>query len=213
VPEPFTVAGYRARTAELDVRGGAVVSGSFQGTDRSYLLDALARLGSGFVGVAQLPADVTDGEVLSLHAAGVRGVRFTLARGAALDERLARRVHELAGWHAEIYGDVAAVERRLRTLPRLCIDHLGLRREALPALLRLVERGAKVKATGFGRIELDVPRALRAIAAVDPDALLFGTDLPGTRARRPFDRADLELVAEVAPSALFEAPRAFYRPA
>jgi hypothetical protein len=76
-----------------------------------------------------------------------------------------------------------------------------------------VERGAKVKATGFGRVELDVPSTLRAITAVDPDALLFGTDLPGTRARRPFAPTDLELVAEIAPAALYDAPRAFYRPA
>ena len=70
------------------------------------------------------------------------------------------------------------------------IDHLGMAN--LPAVLRLVERGAYVKASGFGRIELDVPQTLRAIAAVNPAALLFGTDLPGTRARRPFADADLE---------------------
>ena len=35
--------------------GGAVVSGSFQGFDQSYLLDALDQLGPSFVGVTQLP--------------------------------------------------------------------------------------------------------------------------------------------------------------
>jgi predicted TIM-barrel fold metal-dependent hydrolase len=214
VPEPFTAADYRARTTELDVRGGAIVSGSFQGTDQAYLLDALERLGPGFVGVTQLPADASDEEILALDRAGVRALRFNLHRGGALDERLARRAHELAGWHAEVYaGDLATVEPRLRALPRLCIDHLGLTADALPALLRLVERGAKVKATGFGRVELDVRATLRAIAAADPSALLFGTDLPGTRARRAFALADAELVAEFAPAALLNAPRAFYRPA
>ena len=214
LPEPFTVEDYRARTAALDVRGGAVVSGSFQGTDPSGLLDALLRLGPGFVGVAQLAPDVSDEDVLALDRAGVRAVRFSLRRGGALDERLARRVHELAGWHAEVYADdVAAIEGRLRALPRVSIDHLGMRRDSLPAVLRLVERGAKVKASGFGRVELDVPRALRAIAAADPSALLFGTDLPGTRARRACAPAALALVAEIAPAALLETPRAFYRPA
>jgi predicted TIM-barrel fold metal-dependent hydrolase len=199
VPEPFTAADYLERTARLDVRGGAVVSGSFQGTDQTYLTDALERLGPGFVGVTQLPPRVSDEEVLALHRAGVRAVRFNVARSAArLDDALARRVFELAGWHVELYVDgrgLADLEPRLATLPRVSIDHLGLDHDGLAPLLRLVERGVKVKATGFGRVDLDVPATLRAIAAVDPGALLFGTDLPSTRARRPFSDADVDVVA------------------
>lgn len=201
VPEPFTVDDYRERTAGLDVRGGAVVSGSFQGFDQAYLIDALERLGPGFVGVTQLPASAGDDEILALDRAGVRAVRFNLVRGGSAPledlEALAGRAFALAGWHAEVYVDgreLAAHEARLAALPRASIDHLGLHEEGLPALLRLVERGVKVKATGFGRASLDVAEALRAIAAVHPGALLFGTDLPSTRARRPFADADVELV-------------------
>ena len=171
------------------------------------MLDALERLGPGFVGVAQLPPSVTDPEILALDAAGVRAVRFNLRRGGELDLTLARRVHELAGWHTEVYAsDLAALEGL--DVP-LVIEHLGLTPQ--PALLRLVERGAMVKASGFGRVDLDVRETLRAI---DPAALVFGTDLPGTRARRPFEPADLELVAELAPAALAENARKLYeRPA
>ena len=63
-------------------------------------------------------------------------------------------------------------------------------------MLRLVEGGMKVKATGFGRVNLDVAGAMREIADVDPGALLFGSDLPGTRARRPFEEADVDLIVE-----------------
>lgn len=222
VPEPFTVAAYRERTAALDVRGGAVVSGSFQGFDQTYLTDALERLGLGFVGVTQLPASVADAEILALDRAGVRAVRFNLVRGgsAPLDdlEALSRRAFALAGWHAELYvdgRDLAALEPRVAALPRASVDHLGLHRGGLPALLRLVERGVRVKATGFGRAQLDVAEALRAIAAVDPGALLFGTDLPSTRARRPFADADVELVtaalgAELARRALHDNAVAWY---
>src|SRR5205814_616167 len=73
--------------------------------------------------------------------------------------------------------DVARVTR----LPHVAIDHLGLTAAGLAAVLQLAERGHHVKATGFGRTDLDVPAALRAIAAVNPDALVFGTDLPSTR--------------------------------
>jgi predicted TIM-barrel fold metal-dependent hydrolase len=203
LPEPFTVEDYLKKTKTLDVVGGAVVSGSFQAFDQGYLVDALQRLAPSFVGVTQLPATVTNEEVLRLHAVGVRAVRFNLYRGGSesLDqiERLALRVHDLAGWHAELYvdsKDLPELEARLAALPRITIDHLGMARDGYPALLRLVERGAKVKATGFGRVRLDVSQALREIAVVDPGALLFGTDLPGTRAERPFEEADIDLISE-----------------
>ena len=201
LPEPFTVDDYRARVDGLDVRGGAVVSGSFQAFDQGYLRDALAALGPTFVGVAQIPADTSDTDILSLHEAGVRGVRFNAARGgsASLDDlnRLARRVHHLAGWHVELYIDarfLANTWEQVAALPAVSIDHMGLHRDGLPQLLRLVEHGAKVKATGFGRVDLDPTAAIRAIMAVDPTALMAGTDLPSTRARRPFENTDLELI-------------------
>jgi predicted TIM-barrel fold metal-dependent hydrolase len=222
VPDPFTVADYRARTAALGVSGGAVVAASFQtGTD--WLFAALERLGPRFVGVAELAPDVPDATVLALDAAGVRAVRINLHRGgrAALDgmEVLAARVHALAGWHVEVYADgatLAELEPRLAALPALSLDHLGRDRAALPVLLRLVAGGAKVKASGFGRVDLDVPATLQAIAAVDPRALLFATDLPSTRAARPFAAADVALVAETlgehAAAALHDNAVAFYRP-
>ena len=67
----------------------------------------------------------------------------------------------------------------------------------LPVLLRLVEAGVHVKATGFGRVKLDVARALEAIAATNPAMLVFGTDIPSTRAPRPFEAADIDLVETV----------------
>jgi predicted TIM-barrel fold metal-dependent hydrolase len=210
--------------AGLGVAGGAVVSGSFQAFDQAYLTDALERLGPGFAGVTQLPATATDEEIAALDAAGVRAVRFNLRRGGSEAvghlEPLAHRVFELAGWHVELYVDgreLPGLERRLLALPRVSIDHLGLHPGGLPTLLRLVERGVKVKATGFGRAELDVPGALRAIAAVDPGALLFGTDLPSTRAPRAYQDDDYTLVLETlgedkAANVFYKNAIEFYRP-
>jgi predicted TIM-barrel fold metal-dependent hydrolase len=222
VPEPFPADAYRAAAGPLGVVGGAAVAGSFQGFDREWLLDALAVLGPGFVGVAQLPASVTDEEIASLDAAGVRAVRFNLHRGGSAGEadldRLARRVWEVAGWHVELYVDAAALDAdRLARLPNVVIDHLGMTAAGLKPLLRLVDAGASVKATGFGRVELDVAEVLKAVASVNPGALLFGTDLPSTRARRPFDPGDIDLVVEAlgeahARRALFDNAVALYRP-
>jgi hypothetical protein len=58
VRQPFTVVDYRARV--LGVRGGAVMSGSFQADDQTYRRATLAELGEGFVGVTNLPEAATS---------------------------------------------------------------------------------------------------------------------------------------------------------
>lgn len=203
LPPPFTVADYRARMRSYQCVGGAVVSGSFQGFDQTYLIAALRELGPGFVGVTQISVETTDQQIQALHIAGVRAVRFNLKRGGSEDVRhlkaLARRVHELVGWHAELYvdaRDLAALTPTLAELPAVSIDHLGLSRAGLPSLLALVGRGVRVKATGFGRVDFDVSSALRALYAASPNALMFGTDLPSTRAPRPYQDEDFSRVLD-----------------
>ena len=51
--------------------GGAVVSGSFQAFDQSFLIAALKNLGPSFVGVTQLPVSVSDNEIMALNKVGV----------------------------------------------------------------------------------------------------------------------------------------------
>lgn len=202
-PPPFTCDDYRQRMHGLEIAGGAVVAGSFQGFDQSWLMGTLGQLGPSFVGVAQIPYTASDAEILELHRAGVRAVRFNLKRGGSevlehLD-RLARRVHELAGWHAELYvdsRDLAALYDTLVALPAASIDHLGLSKAGFSTLLKLAEHGIRVKATGFGRVDFDVRQALRELFAASPEALLFGTDLPSTRAPRPYRDEDRLLVME-----------------
>lgn len=224
LPEPFGCPDYLSRAAPLGISGGAVVSGSFQGFDQGYLLDALARLGPGFVGVTQLPADVEDSELLRLEAAGVRAIRFNLRRGPPMErgeiEGFANRVHELVGWHSEFYGsgeEISEYEPLLRRLPKVVVDHLGLSAAARPALLRLAESGAFVKATGFGRLDFDPLTSVKEIQSIAPGSLLFGTDLPSTRAPRPFRKQDLWDLAdalgdEALRAVLFGNAVSLYRP-
>lgn len=224
LPDDFSCDDYLERTRSFRLAGGAVVSGSFQAFDQSYLLDALRKLGPCFVGVTQLPASVSDERVLELHAAGVRAVRFNLRRGGSEGverlDRMARRVHELAGWHVELYvdsRDLPELYVTLDFLPAVSIDHLGLCREGFDHLLRLAERGVRVKATGFGRVDFDVRAALKDLCSANPDGLMFGTDLPSTRAPRPYSDDDLMLVVETlgeesAAKVLHGNAAAFYRP-
>jgi predicted TIM-barrel fold metal-dependent hydrolase len=223
LPDDLVCAEYRARMAPYDLRGGTVVSGSFQAFDQSYLLDALHTLGPLFVGVTQLPSTVSDQEILDLDSAGVRAVRFNLKRGGSEDVRhldmMANRVHELAGWHVELYVDSQELNDlfgTLATLPAVSIDHLGLAREGFGTVLKLAECGVRVKVTGFGRVDFDVPTALRELYAANPGALMFGTDLPSTRAPRPYSDGDFLLVAETlgddaARAVFFDNAAEFYR--
>lgn len=223
LPEPFRCEDYLRSLDGLAVSGGAVVSGSFQGFDQTYLVAALQQLGPGYVGVTQLPASVDDDTLLALDGAGVRGLRFNLKRGGSEQvselDRMARRVHEVAGWHTELYIDAAELAPLLpclQQLPALSIDHLGLSRAGWPDLLALVEQGARVKATGFSRGDLDISTAVTQITAINPTALMFGTDLPCTRAPRPFGGGDIQLLLDSLDSKLLAGvfggnARQFYR--
>ena len=221
LPPEFTAADYLGAVSDLGVTGGAVVSGSFQAFDQSYLVDALATLGPTFVGVANIAETTSDDELLRLGEAGVRGVRFNLYRGGSAEiesvSSLGRRVWDVAGMHVEFYldaNDLVELEPIIAALPKVSIDHLGMTSMHRNVLLRLVSRGVRVKATGFGRVELDVASAIREIHKQNPEALMFGTDLPGTRARVPFQPQDMELVADIlaedASLALYENGARFY---
>ncbi len=223
-PPDYPLADYLRQSRPLGVTAGAIVSGSFQGTDQSYLRALLPQLGPRWVGVTQIDPNAPDEEIAALARIGVRATRFNLFRGS-IDNvdavvALAQRVHAVGRWHAEMYADAAALRphvARLQKLPRLVIDHLGMTEAGLPVVLDLVDAGVRIKATGFGRVTMNVPKALEAIARRSPDALMFGTDLPSTRARRPFEPADIALVRQVlgatlARKALWSNAVALYRP-
>jgi len=223
LPDRYTINDYRERLKDYALQGGAVVSGSFQAFDQDYLVDALSHLGPGYVGVTQLPASVSDEEIIDLDSAGVAAVRFNLKRGGSESikhlDSMARRVHELAGWHVELYADAKDLQDLypiLVALPAISIDHLGLSAAGLPTLLALAEQGIRVKASGFGRVDFDVRTALKSLYAANPGSLMFGTDLPSTRAARPYTDLDFQLLidtlgVEAARQVFFTNATDFYR--
>ncbi|WP_226817053.1 amidohydrolase family protein [Advenella sp. FME57] len=204
LPPPYPLQQYLSDVKPLRITSGAVVSGSFQGFDQTYLKAVLSKLGPRWVGVTQAPANMPDSEISDLAAVGVRALRFNMYRGRTtnIDDlvQMATRVHTVGKWHAEIYADAASLKQhveKLSKLPQIVIDHLGMTEEGLPVLLDLVDAGARIKATGFGRVKMNVPKVLERIAQRNPDALIFGTDLPSTRAKRPFQAQDIQTIREV----------------
>lgn len=221
IPGPFTIADYRAATVGLGITGGAVVAASTQARDPAPLLAAAAALGEAFVVVAEADPGQDDADFAALAEAGVRGLRFNLHRRATftISGAIAHAARAADfGLHAEIYCDAARLAPHvaaLAGLPRLALDHLGLTEAGLPVTCDLARAGVKVKATGFGRVLLDVARTLEAIEAAASGVLMAGTDLPSTRAARVFAPSDLDLLRRVlgaaSASALEGTARAFYR--
>lgn len=203
LPPEFNCKDYLNRMSAYQLCGGVVVSGSFQAFDQRYLIDALTNLGSTFVGVTQLPASVSDEEILRLNKLGVRAIRFNLKRGGSEEVKhlssMAARVYEVANWHVELYVDSKDIENLYSTLiglPSVSVDHLGLSESGFKLLTRLAEKGVKVKATGFSRVDFDVTSALKSLYSANPEALMFGSDLPSTRAPHPYSNDDFMLVIE-----------------
>lgn len=201
LPPYFAVEDYKHRLAKYEILGGALVSGSFQAFDQTYLLNALPKLGSGFVGVANIPMGMSQKDLTVLEESGVVAVRFNLKRGGdiSVDKmiHLANVLFDTYGWHTELYvdsQDLKSLTKVLNNIPQLSIDHLGLSKSGLPVLYRWVEKGVKVKATGFGRIDFEPIPVMKKIYDINPNSLLFGSDLPSTRARVPFSEADIALV-------------------
>ena len=201
LPKNFTCNEYLSHLEGVNLIGGAVISGSFQGYDQSFVKVALKELGPTYVGVIQVSPNVLDDEILELHEIGVRAVRFNLKRlnDFKISElvNLAHRVHEIAGWHIELYLDssnLVDLFQELIKLPSVCIDHLGLTKLGFSELLKLAGKGVRVKASGFGRVDFDVVNALQQLYSVNNHCLMFGTDLPSTRTPRPFNFNDIEIV-------------------
>lgn len=202
-PPAFVVNDYLQATSAFNLIGGAVVSGSFQAFDQTYLTHALAILGDNFYGVANIPIDVTQQELDALQRANVAAVRFNLKRGGSAGvadlNYLSDRLYQEYGWHTELYVDSTdLVELRpyLLKIPLFSIDHLGLSKQGLQELYYWVERGVRVKATGFGRVNFDPIPVMQQIYKINPGALMFGTDLPSTRAKTPFSGADIHLITQ-----------------
>ncbi len=101
---------------------------------------------------------------------------------------------------------VCTVIRRFQRLPGFILDvnksavckhrSFGLSKTSFKLLTQLAEKGARVKATGFSRGDIDVTAALKTLYSANPNALMFGSDLPSTRVPRPYSHDDFILVAE-----------------
>lgn len=203
IPETFKMSDYQDQVSHLNIIGGSIVSGSFQRFDQQYLIHALDKMGPTFYAVANLPHTTTDNQIAKYHNLGYRAVRFNLYRGGSetIDHMItfARRIYDIAQWHIELYihgSQLQNLRKFLTQLPSFSIDHMGLSAEGMPELMYWAEKGMKIKATGFGRLDFEPSEWMKKIYSVNPESLMFGTDLPSTRAPVPFSNQHIQSIVD-----------------
>lgn len=210
-PPEAPLADYLALLERLGLDHGVLVQPSAYGRDASAVLDALEacpRLRAVLVARAEERPTLAG-----LRARGVRALRFserTAGRfpGAADLQDLLALAPALAeaGLHAELWTDaatLAAVAPALARLPvPLVIDHMGgfdpaagIAQPGFAALRRLVADGRVwVKLCAYRNTGVNVAAAApfqQALAADNPERLLWGSDWPHLRVAPAPDAAAL----------------------
>jgi predicted TIM-barrel fold metal-dependent hydrolase len=196
----------RERLAELHrilgVERAVIVQASCHGTDNAAMLDAIAHSGGRYRGVCNARGAFSDAEFERLHEGGIRGVRFNFVKhlGGTPDlDRLRAIVARVAplGWHTEWHFDAADIlefEQLFDEMPLpIVLDHMGrvpvaggLAQAPFEVLCRLFRRNENlwIKISGAERISRtgppfqDAVPFARALVAIAPDRLVWGTDWP-----------------------------------
>ncbi|MFF9486947.1 amidohydrolase family protein [Streptomyces sp. NPDC014676] len=175
----------------LGVDRTVVVQATCHGTDNSAMVDAVRSAGDRARGVASVRPDVTEDELLALHAAGVRGVRFNFVRrlvDASPQDDLRVIADKVAplGWHVVLYfesADLPDLEGFFASLPTpLVVDHMGRPDVTRPVdgpefsrFLRFVDAGdVWVKVTCPERLSVTGPAALDGAPLPYADVVPFG---------------------------------------
>jgi len=187
----------------LGFERNVIVQATCHGTDNRALVDAMLNSDGKARGVASVERDITDEELDQLHAAGVRGVRFSFVKRLvdALPHDTLREVGERIqrlGWHLVIYveaPDLPELCDFFSTLPgTIVFDHMGRPDvskdpdgDEFDLFVSLLEENENIWAkvscpdrlSVSGAPEYDdvVPFGKRVVEAF-PNRVLWGTDWP-----------------------------------
>lgn len=203
-----------------------IVQATCHGTDNRALVDALKHSDGKARGVATVDRTVTDAELESLHAAGVRGVRFNFVK-RLVDALPFDSLHEIAerikalGWHIVIYfeaGELPELYDFFTGLPTtVVVDHMGRPDVSKPVDGAEFELFVKLMAENPNfwskvscpeRLSLegpphysDVIPFARHIVESFPDRVLWGTDWPHPNMKNhmPNDGHLVDVIPHIAP--------------
>jgi predicted TIM-barrel fold metal-dependent hydrolase len=193
-------------------------------TDNRCMLDAIARGGGRFKGIAVVEHDVSRAELVEMKSAGVVGAAFNPAmEGVGSMNCAGALFYTLAD--LDMFAQIQTVGDQLvalqplieRTRTRLLIDHCGrpelaagVDQPGFKALLRLADNGRTVvKISGLQKFsQLAYPYedaqvfARELLRVFGPDQCVWGSDWPFLRAPERMDYAPLlTLVQRLIPDA------------
>ena len=204
-----------------------IVQASCHGTDNAATLNGIAKSNGKARGVAVVDPDIADADLDTLHAGGIRGIRFNflkrLVDNAPKDKFLevSQRIGRL-GWHVVVYFEADILEEMrpfLAAIPTpIVIDHMGrpdvsqgpdgADMQAFRALLDS-RPDIWVKTTCPDRLSAqgdpydDFVVAVRPLVEDYQDRVLWGTDWPhpNMEHRIPDDGGLVDVIPRIAPIA------------
>lgn len=210
----------------LGLARNVIVQASCHGNDNSAMIDALQASGGMARGVAVVAHDISDDELDSMDAAGVRGVRFNFVKRLVdatpreLFLRTGERVQRL-GWHIVVYfeaPDLADLTPFLKELPGIVVvDHMGRPDVTRPVegpdfgmfvdlMATMPNLWTKVscpeRLTAAGPPYDDVVPFQRHLVETFTDRVLWGTDWPhpNMKSHKPDDGLLVDHIARIAPT-------------
>jgi predicted TIM-barrel fold metal-dependent hydrolase len=193
-------------------------------TDNRCMLDAIARGGGRFKGIAVVEHDVSRAELVEMKSAGVVGAAFNPAMDGVDSMKSADALFDTLA-DLDMFAQIQTVGDQLvalqplidRTRTRLLIDHCGrpelaagVDQPGFQALLRLADNGrTAVKISGLQKFsQLAYPYedaqvfARELLRVFGPDQCVWGSDWPFLRAPQRMDYAPLlTLVQRLIPDA------------
>ena len=224
-PSDATVEHYRLLQKRIGTTRTVIVQPRNYATDNRVTLYAISQLGANARGIAVVSPAITDAELKSFHAGGIRGIRFSLgdpsSRAVTPDmvEPLARRVADL-GWHVQFNVDGAMIDEMAAVLHRLptpmVFDHLahpplpaGIDHSSHKIVRELIDKGRTwVKLSGaYSNSKIGPPaypeatKIAQAFVKAAPERLVWGSDWPhpGLPNNKPDDALLFDLLTEWAP--------------
>ena len=204
-----------------------IVQASCHGTDNRATLAAIARSNGTARGVAVVDPAISDAEIDTLHAGGIRGVRFNFLKRLVDDAPkdrflgLSSRVARL-DWHVVVYFESDILEELrpfLDAIPvPVVVDHMGRPDISQgpdgPDLTRLrayvdSRPDIWIKTTCPDRLDPSgepydaFVRAVRPLVEAYPDRVLWGTDWPHPNMEKvlPDDGAIVDVIPRIAVTA------------
>jgi 2-pyrone-4,6-dicarboxylate lactonase len=204
-----------------------IVQATCHGADNRAMADALRHSQGRARGVATVRREVRDAELLALHEAGVRGVRFNFVKRLVdvtpRDElmEISARVKPL-GWHVVVYfeaQDLPDLFDFVASLPTVVVvDHMG-RPDLTQAVdapefelfVKLMRAHGHIwsKVSGAERLSKSGPPGYddfvpfaRRIVETFPERVLWGTDWPhpNLKTHMPDDGKLVDLLPRIAPT-------------